>query len=328
MNTIAPVPLLSSPPSLSAKFLEPAGLQWSRFAANDGASLRWARLTPQEAWGQCVVVGGYSECIEKYFETVRDLATMGLAVFCVDWRGQGGSDRGSDHDSTSAARGRTFEQDAADLSAFIAKMTSRERPRLLIAHSMGGAIALLALHKDPKLVDAAVLSAPMIEVETGPVPVFVARILARAMMAVRAGSCFVPGAGAWHYNAELTPANSRTSHDPERCTVLREWFETHPRLRMDGATFAWLHAAFALTARLKTPAFLAGISTPILLGSAGQDFFVDARAHRKAAQTLPDCQLVDFPGARHELFMEHDDVRVPWFAAIKAFITTRLRRSS
>ncbi|MBV8934190.1 MAG: alpha/beta hydrolase, partial [Alphaproteobacteria bacterium] len=39
------------------------------------------------------MVSGFAECIEKYFETVADLARRGLSVWCLDWRGQGGSER-------------------------------------------------------------------------------------------------------------------------------------------------------------------------------------------------------------------------------------------
>jgi lysophospholipase len=39
------------------------------------------------------MVGGFTECIEKYFETIANLAERGLSVWCLDWRGQGGSER-------------------------------------------------------------------------------------------------------------------------------------------------------------------------------------------------------------------------------------------
>ena len=43
--------------------------------------------------GTVVVLPGRNECIEKYFETVRDLSDRGFATAVLDWRGQGGSDR-------------------------------------------------------------------------------------------------------------------------------------------------------------------------------------------------------------------------------------------
>src|SRR5882757_3826823 len=60
----------------------------------DGASLRFARFAPPPGRkGTVCIFQGRAECIEKYFETVRDLRARGFAVAIVDWRGQGGSQR-------------------------------------------------------------------------------------------------------------------------------------------------------------------------------------------------------------------------------------------
>src|SRR3569623_3223171 len=62
--------------------------------ARDGVELRFARRAPP-AWrkGTVCVFTGRGECIEKYFETVRDLRARGFAVAMIDWRGQGHSAR-------------------------------------------------------------------------------------------------------------------------------------------------------------------------------------------------------------------------------------------
>ena len=80
-------------PRLPARFLEPHGFTWGSLAAPDGATLRWGHLAAANPRVECVMVGGFSECIEKYFETTTDLAARGLSVWCLDWRGQGGSER-------------------------------------------------------------------------------------------------------------------------------------------------------------------------------------------------------------------------------------------
>ena len=72
-RTITPVNLLSSPPTLASRFLEPAGLRWGRFPTADGANLRWAQVAAADPKINCVLVGGFSEFIEKYFETISDL---------------------------------------------------------------------------------------------------------------------------------------------------------------------------------------------------------------------------------------------------------------
>ncbi len=299
-------------------------MRWGRFPAEGGASLRWAHLAAQPSSRppvNCVLVGGFSEFIEKYFETIRDLTARGINVWCLDWRGQGGSER--DPSLPTRPLARDFERDARDLTAFTEAMLPKDQCRLLVAHSMGGAIALLALHHKADLVNAAILSAPMLKIETG-VPRFVAWGLAWFMTTIGFKRMFVPGAHPWTYDERLSPETSPTSNDPERCLIQRTWFDSQPRLRVDGPTYGWLYASLRMTRNFSTPGYLEKITIPVLLGSAGRERFVNPRKHRRAAIYMPDCRLVEFPTAKHELFMEADSYRDAWFAEIDAFIGTHI----
>lgn len=313
------------PPALPTRFLEPEGMVWGRFAGTDGVSLRWCHLAAAAPRINCVLVGGLTEFAEKYFETMRDLSARGISVWCLDWRGQGGSQREA---SLHASRPgpRNFDHDADDLTYFTSAMFSAapNLPRLLVAHSMGAAIGLLALTRNPRLFDGAVLSAPMLGIETGRFPRLISRLLAAAATAVGFSRHFVPGAGMWRFNAELCPATSPVSHDPERCLVHRAWYEAHPHLRVDGATYGWLHSAFRLTQRFRRRNLLESTTTPILLGSAGKERFVKPKSHARAAARLPHCRLVQFPDAKHELFMEEDTVRARWLSEMDAFIAAQI----
>src|SRR5204862_4333946 len=103
-------------PRLAARFLEPHGLVWGEFAAPDGAKLRWGNLPAANPRVECVMVGGFTECIEKYFETMVDLAARGLSVWYLYWLGQGGS--GRPRRSPSRPRPRRYNRDANDLTLF------------------------------------------------------------------------------------------------------------------------------------------------------------------------------------------------------------------
>src|SRR5713226_6314588 len=103
-------------PPFQARFLEPPGFGWGSFAAPDGTKLRWGYLPAANPRAECVMVGGFSECIEKYFETTADLAARGISVWCLDWRGQGGSER--PRRWPSRPRPRRYDRDASDLAIF------------------------------------------------------------------------------------------------------------------------------------------------------------------------------------------------------------------
>jgi lysophospholipase len=311
------------PPDIEELCREPAGFAWGEHRASDGALLRWGRLEAKgPARAECILVTGFKEYVEKYFETMRDLAAMGLIVWCLDWRGQGGSAR--PRFRPTRPRFREFERDAGDLAGFAEAVFSGRRPRVLVGHSMGGAIGLLALHLRPDLFDAAILSAPMLAIRTGRVPHRHAGQAARLLRRLGLGGVFVPGGRRWTGHREMTPERSRTSNDPRRCRVHEAWYAARPALRLDDATFGWLDAALRLTARLEDEALLRSIRTPILLASPGLDVLVDPEGHRRAARLLPDCTLVDLPSSKHEPFHEVDAIRDRWLAAIREFLDSRL----
>jgi lysophospholipase len=113
------------------------------------------------------------------------------------------------------------------------------------------------------------------------------------------------------------------SSDPERCRLHHDWYAVDPELRLDGPTFGWVDAALSLTGRIGKAEFLAGIGTPILLGSAEREAIVSSAAHHRAARLLPDCTLVTIPGSKHEPFLEHDSIRDAWLDRVERFITER-----
>ncbi|HKS88327.1 MAG TPA: alpha/beta hydrolase [Stellaceae bacterium] len=313
-------------PPLPERFLPPPGFLWGSFVAADGAVLRWGHLPLREARAECVLVGGFGEFIEKQFETVRDLAARGVAVWCLDWRGQGGSIR--PRRLPTRPRARNFNRDAEDLAAFALAKLPGKLPRLLVAHSMGGAIALLCLKRHPRLFAAAVLSSPMVGLRTGRVPPTLIRVITGPARAAGLGVCFIPGAKKWRPDRLPSPERSRSTTDAERCRIRHAWFSADPALRLDQATYAWVDSALALVARISKPEFLGAIATPILLGRAGREVVVSRRAQRRAATLLPECTLVELRDSKHDPFLERDAIRDYWLSRLDRFIAERVVKTA
>ena len=314
------------PPVLPERFLPPPGFVWGSFTAADGAVLRWGHLPVQNARVECVMVGGFGECIEKQFETVRDLSARGIAVWCLDWRGQGGSIR--PRRLPTRPRARNFERDAEDLAAFAAEKLQGRLPPLLVAHSMGGAIGLICLKRYPQLFAAAVLSSPMVGLRIGRLPPTLFRLITRPARAAGLGFCFIPGAGKWRPDRLPSPERSRGTSDAERCRVRHAWFSAEPGLRLDQATYGWVDSALGLVARISKPEFLSGIRTPILIGRAGREVVVSPMAQRRAARLLPNCTLIELPESKHDPFLERDAIRDYWLGCLDRFIAERLIKTA
>jgi lysophospholipase len=313
-------------PNLSERFLMPSGFIWGAFNTSDGAVLRWGHLPVAAARAHCVLVGGFGDFIEKQFETIRDLAACGLSIWCLDWRGQGGSTRPKRWPNR--PRARQFDRDAAELAEFAAAKLPGGGPRLLLAHSMGGTIGLLCLHRDPGLFDAAILSAPMLGILNGKAPPVLLRALTAPARLAGLGLCRLPGSRRWKPALPPTPDRSLISSDAERCRLRHAWVTANPELGLHQPTYGWLDPALALMARVGRPGFLAGVSTPILLGSPGREYVVAQSAHRRAAQHLPDCTLVELPQSKHEAFLECNPIRDAWLARINRFISERVERGT
>ena len=309
-------------PALEGRFLPPADFEWGYFDTLGGEHLRWGHLPVPRARAQCVLVGGFGEFIEKYSETIRDLAARRVEVWCLDWRGQGRSCK--PRVLPTRPRARDFDRDAGDLAAFTTTKLTRPLPRLLIAHSMGGAIGLICLARHPDLFEAAILSSPMIGLRIGRVPPMLLRCITMSLRALGLGLCFIPGVQKWSSSRSRTPDQSRVSADAQRCAVTHAWVSANPSLQTGGVTYAWLDSALALVGRIQLPGFLAHVHTPVLLGVPQRELVVSSAAQRDAARLLPDCTLVELSESKHDPFLERDKIRDEWLRQINAFLLERV----
>lgn len=303
------------------RFQPPSGWRWGQFTNGDGARLRYGRAVPELPAATVILVPGFCEFGEKYFEVIHDLLARNLAVWELDWRGQGGSERYFAGLQRPYAAG--YARDVADLHQFVSKIVERPpaSPLALFGHSMGGHIALRYLHDHPGVFACAVLAAPMLGLKT-PLPGPLAEGIVKCAMRLGAGARYVPGWGDWDPRCADKPKG--LSSDPLRDGLQNFWFGERPELRAGGTTFRWLDEAYRSIAILRKPDYLCAIATPVLMASPKIEWLVEPKAQVRAAALLPSCTLIDFPEARHELWMEHDAFRARWFAAIDAFLSEHL----
>ena len=160
----------------------------------DGMSIAYRRYFLPDA-GKCVVIShGFCEFAEKYNEVAYRFLQAGYSVYVPEHRGHGYS--GREVDDPELVHVQSYDSYAADLARFVETVVSPgEEHRIVFAHSMGGAIAILALERYPQLFEAAVLSAPMCAMQTGKYPRFLAKLLAEFCCLTGKGKCFATLAG-------------------------------------------------------------------------------------------------------------------------------------
>ena len=133
-----------------------------------GVRIHYTYLLHPEERAAVVISHGFCEVMPKYDELIYYFYQLGYSVFFIDHRGHGRSGRCIDHP------GKIYVDDfmdyIEDLKTYMDKVVtvfSRSKKYLLFAHSMGGAIGTLFLEHYPDYFQAAVLCAPMIEMQYG-----------------------------------------------------------------------------------------------------------------------------------------------------------------
>lgn len=272
---------------------------------------RAAGALADRARGTVLVSPGRTEFIEKYAEVVGDLTARGFDVCVVDHRGQGRSTRPLP--KVPYGHIGRFDDYVDDLDA-VARWLVDERgaaqPLLVLAHSMGGAIAMLWLARRPAHVAGAVMSAPMFGLHPKLAPPAVGAA-ASLMVRLGLGARVLPSA-ARKVAREPFEGNVLT-HSPERHDAWQRWLDRDPSLGVAGATWGWLEQAFSAAKRLSDPKLLQRIETPVVVVSAAEEALVDNRAHTRAAALLPRITHHTIEGARHELLLETDEVRAQFW---------------
>lgn len=311
---------------LPAQFEEPAGFKWGDFTNSKGAKIRYGSLPAAgEPKGTMVIVPGFRESIEKYFEVIREMTGKGFNVWVMDWRGQGGSERFiKENQQKMSSEG--YDEQIDTLHQFAEKIVEKlDGPMVLCAHSMGAHIGMRYLKEHEGVFDSALLTSPMLEINTGTLPHPLARQVAKFAKAGGYLSKYVPGGGDWSVAKHAFKNNPATS-DPDRFAAAQELYKNKPDLRMGDPTYGWIYHTFESIDILKDEEYLKSIKTPVLMQISGTDAIVDKSASERAAGLMPDCRCVDMPKAKHEIWMETDGLRNQWIAEVDSFLEERLKK--
>lgn len=296
---------------------EPDGTIMALLTAADGVQLRGAFWPARDTVrGTLIVLQGRSETIEKYFETIGEWRARGFAVFAFDWRGQGGSQR-------LLADGRKghvahFSDYQWDLDAAVAWLRAHGAPEPFFGfgHSMGGAILIEALTRQPTLFERATTTAPMLDVMLVSQTVWAGR-LAAILSASGFGTHYVPKGGP---NPVLFKPfdNNFLTRDRARHKRSQLILETAPDLALGDPTIQWVATSFSAMARLRGMA--AAVTTPLLGVASAHDRVTSTLAAQAFFDALPHGQFLALADCEHEILIETDHIRGQFWRAFDEFM--------
>jgi lysophospholipase len=288
-------------------------------AADDLAIRRIDWPVPSAPRGSLLFLPGRGDSYEKWLESLEHWAGQGWAVTSIDWRGQALS--GRQKGDTSIHSIGDFEQWIEDLAAFWQDWTaSRPGPHVIVAHSMGGHLALRALAERRIRPASLVLSAPMLDLHPGSIP---ARLLLRvARLIEKLGIAHKEAMKRLDGSEVAAKSRQRLlTHDDGRYADEQWWRAQRPGIAMGPATWGWISRALASICELEQPGALESINIPVMLFGTTADALVSWRAIERAAGRIPGAELVAFGNeCRHEILREVDEVRNRALDAIDSFL--------
>jgi lysophospholipase len=305
--------------------------------------------------GNIVIASGRTESYVKYKEMALDLWCKGFGVYLMDHRGQGLSGRvlvytaglselvGDESPVQYGNRGHVedFDHYVMDFRQFIDALVPTDAPRILLAHSMGGAIGTRLIQQLPGTFDLAILSSPML----GMTGQFACPALS-ALEGLAGADHYIPGGGPWDqqkrypYRDELPFMLMAGWHYTGSAVRYDLWHEEYADLveRIDGVsldlrigapTVGWLLQACSVVDRLMEE--VDRMDIPVLLLLAEDDTMTSRRHQEQFCNRLnrlgsggSQCRSVLFEDARHEMFIERDAVRKRLLATLYEFISQQL----
>lgn len=283
---------------------------WVR--AEDGVRLRAAHWAAGGAGGSVLLFPGRTEYLEKYDAVAMDLNSAGFDVLGLDWRGQGMSDRLlADPRPGHVERFSDYQLDVVEL-VVAAQELDLPRPWHLLAHSMGGAIGLAALH-DGLAVRSAVFSAPMWGLSlTSGLTTFAYGVTSLAERLGRAQRIAVGSGGHDPFVLKQAFLGNLLTSDGVRWGRLVAEAASWPEMMIGGVTNRWLGEALAECARL---AELPAPAVPALVALGSEEGIVSPEAVRARVATWPGARLLPLAGSRHEPMMEREAIRSAFLRA-------------
>lgn len=277
-----------TPPSWSVKHLK---------SPVDGISIRYARRDVANPSHRILLLNGRSEWIEKYQDLPDDTRFAANSLWVtMDHRGQGASEGPRSHVTN-------YDAFARDVAAVV-KACFGDESFTIVAHSMGGLIALYGTLKDLLNPEGLILCSPLMGLLT-PMPLAIAKALALVLshtpLATRS-----TGAG--------TERRKTFKGNPLTQSKRRFRAMTESEYRPSSPTFAWVHATFEAIAVLNRRKYLKNLKIPVAIIVGEKEAVVDRKVYEawlrkweRLSGRQGKFKLV--AGAQHELLNEADKYR-------------------
>ncbi|WP_186645366.1 alpha/beta fold hydrolase [Fluviispira vulneris] len=280
-------------------------------------------FTNPNATAKILLCTGYNESYLKYAELIMNLFEMGYSIFCFDHRGQGFSGRFKEQ----AKRGfvDNFANYVDDLSFYFENIVNSQQvqlPTFILAHSMGGAIATLAVCGKKINPLGVILSSPMHGIALSPYrfleyPIY---LLTKIFCKFGKEKEYVFG------QTDCIPFRPFEGNDVTnskfRYDVWRNHIAEIEDMQLGGPTFGWMSEAIKASRQARHMGYDNNI--PFLLLQAENDTVVVNSTQDIFINKCANSEKFILENAQHEILMEVNFIREKALEQIRKFIYKKI----
>ena len=295
------------------------------FASNIGGHrIYYEIFDVEKERGSVVMLHGFTEFTKKYNELIYYFTEAGFDVYIMDHFGHGYSERSEAVDGNlSKVAVDDFDVYVDDAFQFITdvvnKKRDRNKPFVLWGHSMGGGVATRLLEKYPAQFDAAILSSPMLDIDTGGTPEWIARFVAVSAKAFGAGGNYIFGHDDFTPEEYFDDPSCSASSYPRYKYAFdlrteNEYYQTN------GATWYWLDSAIKATKVARDYDEAKKVTLPVLMFQAEKDALVESQGQLEFASRAKNVNVIFCPETHHEVFNSPDDIANAYWVTIFDFL--------
>ena len=271
--------------------------------SSSDASLRYGIFAPSELQKQAtdsiiVFLLGKGEWIEQYLPLYQKLyAKLQRPILTLDHLGQGGSGGERGHIGS-------YHEYVSSTTELLETLYPHGPSYTIIAHSTGGLIALYGTLKGSFSPQSMILTSPLIQMRSKPVPRFIAHPISY-ITSLTGLSKMRTGVGSeGHFNF----AENRLTTDPKKYKILQE----NP-FPIPSPTMGWINATFQAQRFINNPTHIKKLPSPLLIFQAEHEHVVDPEGIsqwiEKARSFHGDqVQDIEVTGGKHALLYEKEEI--------------------
>lgn len=292
-------------------------------ARKPGEKLLYEHYLADEEQAVLVLVHGFSESIEKYRECVYYFLQEGYSVWLLQQRSHGGSFRPVPEDP-SVVEITDFQDLVEDLHSFVHEVVmpaNRDgKPLYLYGHSMGGGVSACYLETYPDDFPKAILSSPMLDLDSGGTPVWMLVLYARWMHLWGKGAKYLPGAEAFSDKPDFENSctNSRARYDYFFNEILQ-----HPEMQTAASSLDTAFSFLQLTRFARKRSNADKIKAKVVMFQAGKDGLVPPAGQDDFMEKLDGRgKKIVLPNAKHEIYRCCDADMAEYWPQVFAFLAS------